>query len=225
MPATQMGTSRGMLGVDVYWGRAAWIGGGARLGRRDGRTGARLWLKMCSDASQPDPEPHTQSSPSWTELERTGMALALEEARRALDLDEVPIGAALLDAEGQLLGRGHNRTRTDCDPSAHAEVVAIRRAAEQAGVPRFPGAWLFTTVEPCFMCAGLLIHARVSRVVWGVRDPKFGGCASLGQVLEHPGANHRASWSEGLFATECRALLQDFFREKRAAARRNPTPE
>ncbi|MHC4376650.1 MAG: nucleoside deaminase [Planctomycetota bacterium] len=168
------------------------------------------------DPQQPAPHvplppgaPELRPAPAWTDLDRQGMAWALEEARRARELDEVPIGAVLLDADGRLLGRGHNRTRTDVDPSAHAEVQAIRAAAAASGAPRLPGALLYTTVEPCFMCAGLLIHARVARVVWGTRDPKFGGCASLGAVLDHPGTNHRARWDEGL----------SFFREKRRAAR------
>ena len=150
------------------------------------------------------------------------MAWALEEAQRARELDEVPIGAVLLDADGRLLGRGHNRTRIDADPSAHAEVRAIRAAAAASGAPRLPGALLFTTVEPCFMCAGLLIHARVARVVWGTRDPKFGGCASLGAVLDHPGTNHRVRWEEGLEAEAARELLVTFFREKRRSAREDP---
>jgi tRNA(adenine34) deaminase len=156
---------------------------------------------------------------AWTELDRQGMAWALEEAERARELDEVPIGAVLLDAEGRVLGRGHNRTRTDVDPSAHAEVQAIRSAARATGAPRLPGSLLYTTVEPCFMCAGLLIHARVARVVWGTRDPKFGGCASLGAVLDHPGTNHRAQWFEGLEAEAARELLVTFFREKRLGPR------
>ena len=142
------------------------------------------------------------------------MELALSEARRARDRDEVPVGAVVV-LDGEVIGRGHTRTRRDLDPSAHAEIVALREAARRIGAARMPGATLFTTVEPCFMCAGALIHARVARVVWGVRDPKFGGCASLGRVLDNPRANHRATITEDVLADEARDLLQEFFRSKR----------
>ena len=142
------------------------------------------------------------------------MALALEEARRAEALDEVPVGAVVV-AEEQVLGRGHNRTRMDCDPTAHAEIVALRAAALAVGAIRLVGATVYTTVEPCFMCAGALSHARVGRVVWGVRDPKFGGCASLGEVLSDPRLNHRAETSEGVLAEEAGELMVRFFRGKR----------
>jgi len=142
------------------------------------------------------------------------MALALEEARRAEALDEVPVGAVVV-AEEQVLGRGHNRTRTDCDPTAHAEIVALRAAALAVGAIRLVGATVYTTVEPCFMCAGALSHARVGRVVWGVRDPKFGGCASLGEVLSDPRLNHRAETAEGVLAEEAGELMVRFFRGKR----------
>lgn len=142
------------------------------------------------------------------------MELALAEARRARAQDEVPVGAVVV-LDGQVCGRGHNRTRADVDPTAHAEIVALRDAARRVGAARLPGAVLYTTVEPCFMCAGAAIHARVGRVVWGVRDPKFGGCASLGRVLDDPRANHRAEVSEGVLADEARDLMQEFFRSKR----------
>jgi tRNA(adenine34) deaminase len=142
------------------------------------------------------------------------MRLALEEARAARGRDEVPVGAVVV-LEGQVVGRGSNRTRADLDPTAHAELLALRAAARAVGAARLPGAVLYTTVEPCFMCAGAAVHARVARVVWGVRDPKFGGCASLGQVLTEPRANHRAEITEGVLADEARALLQEFFQSKR----------
>jgi tRNA(adenine34) deaminase len=142
------------------------------------------------------------------------MDLALEEARRARDLDEVPVGAVVV-LDGRVIGRGHNLTRTRRDPTAHAEMQAIVEAAREVGAARVVGAVLYSTVEPCFMCAGALVHARVARVVWGVRDPKFGGCASLGQVLSDRRANHRARITEGVRADEARQLLQTFFRSKR----------
>ena len=148
------------------------------------------------------------------------MGLALEQARLARDIDEVPIGAVVV-LEGQVIGRGHNLTRGGMDPTAHAEMVAIAAAARTVQAQRLVGATVFTTVEPCFMCAGALLHARVARVVWGVRDSKFGGCVSLGNLLCDPRLNHRAEITEGVCADEARALLQTFFREKRAAPPRS----
>ena len=142
------------------------------------------------------------------------MALALREARAAERKDEVPIGAVVV-LDGEIVARAHNSTRTRCDPTAHAEVLALSKAARKLGAQRLPGAVVYSTVEPCFMCAGALSHARVARVVWAVRDPKFGGCASLGQVLSDPRLNHRAEITEGVGADEARALLQEFFRKKR----------
>jgi tRNA(adenine34) deaminase len=104
------------------------------------------------------------------------------------------------------------------DPTAHAEMVAIAAAARTVQAQRLVGSTVYTTVEPCFMCAGALLHARVARVVWGVRDPKFGACVSLGNLLGDPRLNHRASFTEGVGALEARELLQTFFREKRARA-------
>jgi len=127
------------------------------------------------------------------------MALALREAHAAERVDEVPIGAIVV-LDGRLLSRAHNLTRTRCDPTAHAEVLALSKAARKLGAQRLPGA---------------LSHARVARVVWAVRDPKFGGCASLGNVLSDPRLNHRAQITEGVCAAEARALLQGFFRKKR----------
>ena len=145
------------------------------------------------------------------------MHLALEQARRAFALDEVPVGAVVV-LDGEVQSAAHNRTRADCDPTAHAELLALRAAARKLGAPRLVGATVYTTVEPCFMCAGALSHARVARVVFGVRDPKFGGCASLGAVLSDTRLNHRARIAEGVGAEEARALLQTFFQSKRGAS-------
>jgi len=142
------------------------------------------------------------------------MDLALEEARRARDLDEVPVGAVIV-LDDRVVGRGHNRTRTERTPLAHAELIALAEAFASTGDARLPGAVVYSTVEPCFMCAGALSHARVARAVWGVRDPKFGGCASLGAVLTDARMNHRAQITEGVRADEARELLQSFFRSKR----------
>jgi tRNA(adenine34) deaminase len=143
-----------------------------------------------------------------------GMRLALDAARTARDLDEVPIGAIVV-LDGLVVGVGHNRTRQTLDPTAHAEMIAVSEAARRVGAMRLPGAVVYTTVEPCFMCAGALSHARIARVVWAVRDPKFGGCVSLGNVLDDPRLNHRIEHTEGVQADEARALLQEFFRKKR----------
>jgi tRNA(adenine34) deaminase len=152
--------------------------------------------------------------------DREGMELALAEARAALALDEVPVGAVVV-LDGTVIARGHNRTRSDCDPTAHAEVLALRRAAAVVGAQRLVGATVYTTVEPCFMCAGALSHARVARVVWAVRDPKFGGAVSLGSVLSDPRMNHRCQTAEGECADEVRALMRGFFEDKRRKAREN----
>lgn len=153
-----------------------------------------------------------------------GMALALAEAHAAFALDEVPVGAIVV-LDGRVLARGHNRTRSDCDPTAHAEVLAVRRAAALVGAQRLVGATVYTTVEPCFMCAGALSHARVARVVWAVRDPKFGGAVSLGSVLTDPRMNHRCEIAEGARADEVRALMRRFFEDKRRKARESDPAE
>jgi tRNA(adenine34) deaminase len=164
-----------------------------------------------SDAAAPL-EPRSVNS------DREFMACALDEARAAEREDEVPVGAVVV-LDGRIIGRGHNRTRGDCDPTAHAEIVALRQAALAVGAQRLVGATVYTTVEPCFMCAGALLHGRVERVVWAVRDPKFGACASLCRVLSDPRLNHRVEIEEGLCADQARELLQQFFERKRAAAR------
>jgi len=142
------------------------------------------------------------------------MTLALLEARAARAIDEVPIGAVVV-RDGEVLAAAHNETRRRRDPTAHAELLALSRAARTTGDMRLPGTQVFTTVEPCFMCAGALLHARVQRVVWAVRDPKFGACASLAEVLGDPRLNHNVDVAEDVLADEARELLQSFFRSKR----------
>ena len=168
-------------------------------------------------------KPKTDTPPEDTRVDdERFMRLALEEACQAAEvLDEVPIGAVVVQ-DGEVVARAHNQTRTRSDPTAHAELIAISEAARATGSMRLVGATVYTTVEPCFMCAGALSHARVARVVWGVRDPKFGACVSLGQVLSEPGLNHQVEWSEGVCADEARDLLQTFFRSKRAAQGADP---
>jgi tRNA(adenine34) deaminase len=146
------------------------------------------------------------------------MRLALDEARAAAAEGEVPIGAVVVRA-GAVLARAHNRVEHEHDPSAHAELLALRAAARATGYARLLDCVVYTTVEPCFMCAGALVQARVARVVFATRDPKFGGCVSLGRVLDHPGANHRVEFDEGLRADEARGLLGEFFRKRRGEGR------
>ncbi len=143
------------------------------------------------------------------------MALALEQARQAVSLGEVPVGAVLLDADGRLLSVGANRTVCDHDPTQHAEIVALRAATRKVGNYRLPGASLFVTLEPCMMCLGALMHARLSRVVWAAADPKTGVCGSVESLHLHPTLNHHTRVTGGLMADEAAQALRDFFRQRR----------
>lgn len=142
------------------------------------------------------------------------MSRALELARWAEVEDEVPVGAVLV-RDGQVLGEGGNRPIGDCDPTSHAEIRALREAAARAGNYRLPGTTLYVTLEPCAMCAGALIHARVWRVVFGARDPKGGAAGSVFDILGGDRLNHRVEVEEGVLASECAGLLEDFFRSRR----------
>jgi tRNA(adenine34) deaminase len=150
-----------------------------------------------------------------TERDEAFMRLALREAARGARTGEVPVGAVLVDGGGEILARGHNRPVAASDPTAHAEIVCLRRAARRAGNYRLPGATLYVTVEPCPMCAGALVLARVRRVVFGAADPKAGAARTLFRILDDPRLNHRAEVAGGVLAEECRALLQGFFRARR----------
>ena len=140
------------------------------------------------------------------------MEYALIEARRAEALGEVPVGAVLV-AGDRIVGAGHNAPVTNRDPTAHAEVAALRAAARACGNYRLPGSTLYVTVEPCTMCVGALVHARVARLVFGAREPKAGASDLLG----HPRYNHRVTVMEGVLAEECGALLSGFFRARRGS--------
>ena len=142
------------------------------------------------------------------------MRKALEEARLAAEAGEVPIGAVLVQGE-QLLARASNRTIRDCDPTAHAEIVALREAARVLGNYRMPGTTLYVTLEPCAMCAGAVVQARVDRLVYGADDPKGGAVSSCFSVLSHPKLNHRVDVTSGVLAEESAAILQSFFAERR----------
>lgn len=144
----------------------------------------------------------------------TWMELALEQARKAAAAGEVPVGALVIK-DGKIVGLGHNRNLLEGDPTAHAEIVALRQAAAQLGNHRLGGCTVYATIEPCSMCAGALIHARVSRLVYGASDPKAGAAGSVLQVLNHPGLNHKMEITPGVLAGKCAELLQDFFRRKR----------
>ena len=142
------------------------------------------------------------------------MRAALAEARCAGQADEVPIGAVVV-VDGEIVGRGRNRPIGSVDPTAHAEIDALRAAATYLGNYRLPGAFLYTTVEPCLMCTGALLHARVARLVYGTAEPKTGAVASAARVLCGPLANHRIDVVGGVLADECAALLVSFFGARR----------
>jgi tRNA(adenine34) deaminase len=139
------------------------------------------------------------------------MRLALAVASRALPAGDVPIGAVVLDRGGQVIGEGFNRREADDDPTAHAEVLALRAAARHLGQWRLEGCTLVVTLEPCTMCAGALVLARVRRVVFGAFDPKAGAVGSLWDVVRDPRLNHRPEVIAGVRADECATLLHDFF--------------
>ena len=144
------------------------------------------------------------------------MEEALRSAQRALEAGEVPVGAVVV-SEGKIVGRGWNRNLTDSDPTAHAEVVALREAGRIVGNHRLSECELFATIEPCAMCAGALVHARVKRLVYGADDPKAGAVRSVLQVLNHPRLNHQMEVQGGVLAGRCADLLQEFFRKRRSA--------
>jgi len=143
------------------------------------------------------------------------MRRALDLALEAESAGEVPVGAVLVDAGGNVIGEGANRVIIDADPTAHAEIVALRVAAASSGNYRLPGTTLYVTLEPCAMCAGALVHSRIRRVVFAAWDPRAGAGGSVFQVLDHPALNHRAAWTGGVEAGDCAALLQEFFRARR----------
>lgn len=142
------------------------------------------------------------------------MRLALDEARAAGGRGEVPVGAVIV-MEGRVLARGGNRTITHCDPTAHAEIIVLREAAQRAGNYRLLGANLYVTIEPCSMCAGALIQARIARLVYGADDPKGGAVRSSLFILGHSGLNHRVEVAAGILAEESAEILQTFFSERR----------
>ena len=143
------------------------------------------------------------------------MQEALRCAQRALEAGEVPVGAVVV-CEGKIVGRGFNRNILDGDPTAHAEMVALREAGAALGNHRLGGCDLFATIEPCAMCAGAIIHARIQRLVYGSDDPKAGAVHSVMHVLNHPALNHRVEVRGGVLAGKCAEVVQEFFRAKRS---------
>jgi tRNA(adenine34) deaminase len=152
------------------------------------------------------------------------MQAALAQAGLAYAAGEVPVGAVVLDEKGQCIAAGFNRTVGAHDPTGHAEIVALRQAAQLAGNYRLPGMSLFVTLEPCMMCLGAMLHARLARVVYGASDPKTGACGSVLSAHEIARLNHQTQVQGGLLAQECGAALRLFFRERRAGAKR-PRPD
>lgn len=145
------------------------------------------------------------------------MRIALEEARAAESRGEVPVGAVVV-RDAQIIARAGNRNLSDHDPTAHAEIVALRIAAQKLGNHRLSGCALFVTIEPCAMCSGALVHARLARLVYGATDPKAGAVRSVTQVLNHPSLNHQMEVTAGVLETECAEILQDFFRRRRSSS-------
>jgi tRNA(adenine34) deaminase len=152
------------------------------------------------------------SSPSDEEWMRHAFALA---DRAEQEFDEIPVGAVLVGAEGEILGEGWNRNLAESDPSAHAEIVAMRQAGKKLGNHRLVGTSLYVTLEPCAMCAMALVHARVSRLVFAAGDPKTGACGSVFDLIADPRHNHRVAVQGGVLAEEASRRLSNYFRAKR----------
>jgi tRNA(adenine34) deaminase len=144
------------------------------------------------------------------------MSQAIIEAQQAAREDEVPVGAILVSQHGTVLANTHNRTITLCDPTAHAEILAIRSAAQNLGNFRLLNTTLYVTIEPCIMCMGALLHARVSKIIYGAKDAKWGAAGSCYNLSADPRLNHVIDVEGGVLEKECRALIQTFFEAKRA---------
>ena len=147
-------------------------------------------------------------------IDLDAMQAALAEARTAASAGEVPIGAIVV-REGMVIAGGQNRVMRDCDPTAHAEIVAMRAAAQALGNYRLNGCTLYVTLEPCAMCAGAMIHARLDRLVFAAADPKAGAAGSVISLINHPRLNHQMQVEQGILADESSELLKSFFRERR----------
>jgi len=142
------------------------------------------------------------------------MTLALAQAKLAADCDEVPVGAVVV-LEGKVIGMGFNQPISSSDPTAHAEICALRAAAQEMNNYRLPGADLYVTVEPCTMCAGALVHARIRRLIYGANEPRAGAVRSQARVLENPGLNHQVEVVADVLGDVCSNIIKEYFREKR----------
>lgn len=150
-------------------------------------------------------------------LDEHFMREAQREAREALAAGEVPVGAVVV-LDGRVVGAGFNQPIGRADPTAHAEIVALRVAAREVGNYRLTGATLYVTVEPCVMCVGAIVHARIGTLVYGASEPKAGAVRSAMRALDHPALNHRVEVIEGVLDEECGHIMQDFFRDRRASS-------
>lgn len=144
------------------------------------------------------------------------MQLALEQATLAAVAGEVPVGAVVVSPEGQLLGSGYNQPIAGKDPTAHAEVMALRAAAAKIDNYRLPGCTLYVTIEPCTMCVGAMVHARISHLVYGAPEPRFGAVVSGRRLLDEGEFNHRMSYEGGVLAERCGEVMREFFRSRRS---------
>lgn len=148
------------------------------------------------------------------------MKLAIDEAEKAEAISEVPVGALVVDARGNVLSRAHNRVISDCDPSSHAEAIAIRRAALEMQNYRLLNTTVYVTIEPCIMCMGMMIHARIKRLVFGAADPKWGAAGSLYNFGDDHRLNHSVEIISGICADQCQAVITGFFRSRREQAKK-----
>jgi len=171
---------------------------------------AAAMIPCCVELSVPTPNDQGLT----TGPDELWMEEALRSAQRALEAGEVPVGAVVVCGD-RIVGRGWNRNITDSDPTAHAEIVALREAGAAVGNHRLAECDLFATIEPCPMCAGALVHARIRRLVYGADDPKAGAVQSIMQLLHHPQLNHRVEVRGGVLAGRCAELLQTFFKNRR----------
>lgn len=160
-------------------------------------------------------EIENQTNEVFEQEDERYMRVALEAAIEARERDEVPIGACVVSEDGKLLAVAGNRTRTDCDPTAHAEIIALREAANVIKNYRLTETIVYSTIEPCAMCAGALVQARVKRLVYGARDERFGAVVTKFQLCDNSSLNHRMEITEGVLETECRTIIQDFFQQRR----------